>query len=478
VVGFAGVTGQKHMNGTHARGNVQDEANERQVDTGTGMSHGTTLPSWRFTADAWRWARRLNVGYVDAAFRARSARVIPASARARFIRMGIPADVVDDTLGRIRRANDWSSKWVETAQRFLGDFRRQTSAANIREAAQARQLAALCYHAAQIFEPFDPMTVRKCRSAAASLFTQALPQLHPNVRHLWIPWRSKSLPAYFELPELVSEPVGLVVVLNGASMSKEETFTWCGPLIDHGYDVIAMDSPGTGEATGVGSVGPDQDDILDGIIEMFRNEPMIDLSRVVAVGASLGGNQAVRAAAHDRRIMAAVAVTPPYDPARWIHRASPLLHGELGLLVDGKLVPGARDMIAGFSLEDVSLASRQPMLIFGGGRDVIVPPTEAQLLAKRVGGRATLVWYPTGGHCLYELVDQWMFEAAVWIDAVADARGSGGPQDSPARVAAMAARALELTEYVPQFGPGGLEAEDESDEYARLLTTDAGNRQD
>ncbi len=465
------------MNGTHARSNVQDEANEQQVETGTENNHGTTLPSWRFTADAWRWAGRLNVRYVDAAFRARSARVIPVSGRARFIRMGIPEDVVDDTLGRIRRANHWSSQWVETAQRFLGDFRRQTSAANVREAAQARQLAALCYHAAQIFEPFDPMTVRKCRSASAALFTQALPQLHPNVRHLWIRWRSKSLPAYLELPEPVSEPVGLVVILNGASMSKEETFAWRGQLIDHGYAVIVMDGPGTGEATSIGNIGPDQNDILDGVFEMFRNEPTIDLSRVVALGASLGGNQAIRAAAHDRRIIAAVAVTPPYDPARWIHRASPLLQTELGLIADHKLVPEARDMVAGFSLEDVSLASRQPVLIFGGGRDVIVPPTEAQLLAKRVGGRATLVWYPAGGHCLYELVDQWIFDAAVWIYEVALSIRSGGPQDSPAQLAAMAARALELAEYVPKSASDDWETGEESGEYARLLTDHAGGHQ-
>lgn len=466
------------MTDTRAEHDVQDDASDQQAETGTSAPKGTTLRSWRYAPDAWRWTRRLNLRYVDAAFRARSARIIPASARVRFIYMGIPADVVDDTLGRIRRADDWSNQWIEAAQRFLGDSRRQTSASNVREAAQTRKLAALCYHAAQIFEPFDPRTVRKCRAAAASLFTQTLPQLYPHVRHLWIPWRSKSLPAYLEVPDPVSEPVGLVVILNGASMSKEETFAWSGRFVDRGYAVIALDSPGTGEATGIAESHPDQDDILDGIFEMFKDEPMIDLRRVVALGTSLGGNQAVRVAAHDRRIMASVAVTPPYDPARWIHRASPLLQNELDLLAEGKMIPEMLDLVAGFSLKEASVDGRQPMLVFGGGRDVVVPPTEAQLLAERVGARATLVWYPAGGHCLYESLDQWTFEAAVWIDAVADALRDEELQDDSAQVAAVAGRALEASEYEPKSVFGGSEDDEEFAEYARLISYDQPGNED
>lgn len=429
-----------------------------------------SLPAWRYSGDAWRWARRLDFRKVDMLFRARSARVLPSSARARFIGLGIPPEVVDETLGRIRRAGEWSDRWIETAQRFLGDTRRQESAQNWREAAQARQLAAMCYHAAQIFEPSDRRTVRKCRAAAASLFTQTLPMLHPNARHLWIPWRSRSLPALFQVPEPVDEPVGLVVVLNGASMSKEETFGWSGRFLDHGFAVLDLDSPGTGEATGVADASADQDDILDGVFEIFADESMIDLDRVVVVGSSLGANQAVRAAAHDRRILASIAVTPPYDPERWLHRASPLLQMELGLMVEGEAVQEVWDTVAEFGLDTVVDEAQQPMLIFGGGRDVIVPPTEAQLLAERVGERATLVWYPKGGHCLYDAVDQWTFEAAIWAEAVAAASRDPETARDVARVSAIAREALETAEYRPApVDTSDPDDEDGFSEYARLI---------
>lgn len=430
------------------------------------------LQTWRYVSDAWRLAQRVDIRYVDMVFRARSARILPTSARARFIEMGIPADVVTETLGRIRRADQWSTQWIETAQRFLGESRRQVSAMNTREAAQTRQIAALCYHAAQIFEIFDRLTMSRCRAAASSLFTQTLPVLYPNVRHMWIPWRSTSLPALFQLPDPVPGPVGLVVILNGTSMSKEETLKWHDRFLEQGYAVMSLDSPGTGEATSIAGAAADQDDVLDGVFTIFEREPMLDLSRVVVLGASLGGNQAVRVLAHDRRLMAAVAVSPPYDPERWLDRVNPLLMRELEFMVDEDSIPETRERVAEFSLERSVAASRQPMLVFGGGRDLLVPPNEAQLLAAKAGERATLAWYPTGGHCLFGMTDQWTFEAATWIRAIGAARRDRNLARDPSRLAAIGQKALESAVYEPRTPVVLSDEADDFTEYARLLPDD------
>jgi alpha-beta hydrolase superfamily lysophospholipase len=433
---------------------------------------GTTLPSWRYAPDAWRWSRRLNRRYVDFAFRMRSARVIPPSVRHRLLIMGIPPEIVDMTLGAIRNSHAWADQWIESAQRYLGDYRRQVSAANLPEAAQAQFLAAMCYHAAQIFELDDERIVRQCRAAAASLFAHSLPYLHPNVRHIEIPWRSRSLPAYIRTPEPLTRAVGIVVLLNGASTSKEETFAWGDRFIEQGYAALAIDSPGTGEATGVGEYLPDQDDILDGVFDLFSDEPLIDLRRIAVVGVSLGGHQAVRCAANDRRIMAAVAVTPPYDPARWIHRASPILHQQLGLLVGGHFDADAAERVAAFSLHAAASNSRQPLLVFGGGRDVVVPPSEAQLLAHRAGERATLVWQAAGGHCLYDDMDEWTFEAATWISAVAEARQDPSLRGDVNQIAGRARHILSTRPYVPKPEPVPYGSTDDATEYARVIEHD------
>lgn len=439
-------------------------------DAATGM----TPDGWRYAPDVWRVARRVDMRYVDTIFRLRSAAVIPNAHRGRFIEMGIPPEIVNETFRAIRRARDWSVRWTETAQRFLGEFRRQASGSNPRDAEKARHLAALCYHAAQIFELEDERVVRQCRAAAASLFTLSLPVIYPNARHIWVPWRTASLPAYFLAPDRVTEPLGLVVFLNGVSMSKEETIAWGTRFLERGYAILALDSPGTGEASAIGDAEGDQDDILDGVFEIFRDEPMIDLRRVVVAGASLGGNQAVRAAAYDRRIMATVAVTPPYEPQRWIRKANPLLLQEMGMIRDGMVVPELWEKVDHFSLTDAAHDSRQPILVFGAGRDLMVPSTDAQHLAKAEGERATLVWYPRGGHCLYEAMDQWTFEAATWIEAVAvaEAMHDSEPRRDVAAVSAHARSVLKAADYTPRPRAAGLEPEEEFDEYARLLGED------
>ncbi len=428
-----------------------------------------TPKGWRYAPDAWRLARRVDMRYVDFLFRSRSAAVMPPEMRARFVEMGLPPDIVQETLRTIRRGRDWSTHWIETAQRFLGEFRRQTSAGNSHDAAKARHIAALCYHAAQIFELEDERTVRQCRAAAASLFTLSLPTIYPNARHIWVPWRTTSLPAYIVAPEHIDEPMGLVVLLNGVSMSKEETIAWHPRFLAGGYAVLALDSPGTGEATGTGDGAGDHDDILDGVFELFRNESMIDLSRVVVLGASLGANQAVRVAARNRRIMATVAITPPYDPGSWIRRASPLLLQEMGLIRDGEVVPEMWEQVAEFTLADAARQLRQPLLVFGAARDVLVPPTDAQHLARAAGERATLVWYQRGGHCLYEAVDQWSFEAMTWIRAVEEGRADPLLRGDVAAISARARKALEAAEYQPLAHHGSAESAPEIDEYARII---------
>ncbi len=380
-----------------------------------------SIPQGRYAPDAWRWVARFSDRHARSVLRLRSARVLPTSMRARFLAMDIPNDILDTTLASITSPDKWANAWIETAQRFLGDYRRQVSSKHLLEAAQARRLAALSYHAAQMFGTGDERTIRTCRAAAASLFAQAQPYVYPDARRLAIPWRAHRLPAYVQTPSGNSGRRGLVVMLGGASTSKEESFAWAESFLRAGMAVLSLDSPGTGEASGVPNPHADDDDVLDGVFEIMQNEPSVDLSQVSIVGVSLGGNLAVRCAAYDRRIMSTVAVTPPFDPARWIGRANPLLIQQLGSLMDTR-AEDPYEASSRYSLYESVSRLKCPLLVFGAGHDLVVPPSEAQLLTVRGGALASLVWYPHSGHCLYDAIPTWTAEAATWISSVAAAR--------------------------------------------------------
>ena len=414
----------------------------------TTSATGTSLPTWRLEADAWRWVKRFGRRHANTMLRWRSAVVIPAGLRARFVTMGLPAEVIDETLREIRALDDWSDVWIETAQRFLGDSRRQTSAKNDFEAAKARWLAALCYHAAQTVQlQDDDRTVVMCRAASASLFAQAQPAVYPAARPVAITWRASQLPGYLIAPE-TTRPVGVVVLLNGADTAKEETIAWAPAFLRAGYAVLALDSPGTGAATSGLSASADQDDVLDGVYELLQDEPLIDLRRIYVAGVSMGGNQAIRCAAYDRRIAGVIAVTPPYDPPRWLGHASPLLAHEIASFTEGDAERDPADVAAEYSLYQAASVVRVPVLIFGAARDLVVPPSESQLLANRIGAKATLVWYEKAGHCLSDVIPAWTADAAAWLVALDEARETLGAYPEAESLAAVARDAL--TQSAPE----------------------------
>lgn len=370
---------------------------------------------WNRSSDVWRLSSRLSPRRIDLFLRLRTARKIPLSFRARFMAMRIPADIVDYTLGDVRGLDDWMPAWNRTAQQYLSEARREDSAGRWFEAAVARRHAAMCYHAAHFVTDTDPRTVRALKAAGVAAFSQAVTRLMPETRRIDLPWRTHRLPAYLSFPARYAGPHPLVVMLNGATTTKEELLLWADRFLDRGIAVMTLDWPGTGEAANL-TLTADCDDITDGLIELAASEPALDPEMVTLLGFSLGGSVAIRAAALDRRIAACIAVTPPYEPRAWIHYVNPIVRQQLLLLAkDPDLI---EPLLNEFSLADVISKLRSPLLVFGAGRDLVVPPEESLHLAAAVGELATLVWYRNGSHGLYEYLDDWTDLAAQWVGAM------------------------------------------------------------
>jgi dipeptidyl aminopeptidase/acylaminoacyl peptidase len=161
---------------------------------------------------------------------------------------------------------------------------------------------------------------------------------------------------------------------------------------------------------------PDCDDFLEGVIAVVSSEPAIDATRIGLVGFSLGGAVAAIAAAKDRRVGAIVAVTPPYDSRPWFARAQPLLRRHLATIAGGE--EQLARLTSAFALPGIIERVRCPVLVFGAGRDLIVPPEEAIRFCVAAGERGTLLWYPDGRHGLYEELADWTTETARWLNAV------------------------------------------------------------
>ena len=336
--------------------------------------------------------------------------------KARFRAMRIPEQTINDVLSSIRSLTGWMDAWNLAAQRFLTEARGEERSGRWQEAAIARINAAMCFHIAHLVTDSDPRTLRTLRASSVTTFAQAVPRLMPEVRKISLPWRTRSLPAYVAVPPTGQGPFPLFVLLNGATTCKEELLLWTMPMLDKEIAVMTIDWPGTGESASFSSPLADCDDLTDGVFEFVASQELLDAEMVAIGGISLGGSVAIRCAAFDRRLLGAMAVTPPYDPLAWLSYVNPLVR--LQLMTVAADSDSAEEMVAEFSLADLISRVRSPMLVFGAGRDMVVPPEESIALASAAGDLATLVWYPEGGHGLYSQLDDWIGLTGDWVSSL------------------------------------------------------------
>ena len=369
----------------------------------------------RASRQFWRVARYVTPERVNRLLRLRSAAGLPVS-RGRFLAMGLPEETVEAVLRHIWSLQGWDLSWTWAGQRFLSESRRHATGQRPREAAIARQQAALCYHAATIGIIDSIKKLRTLRAARTTLFSQSLPIMWPTVTRVEPVWRTTVLPGYLARPAASDGPAPLVVLLNGSTTAKEETLLWAGPLLDRGLAVLCLDWPGTGEAALELDITADCDDFTDGVLALAHADPGLDETRVALLGFSLGGALAVRAGAADRRIAAVITVTAPYDAAQWLHWASPVVIAHLTATV------GSADAVAAlereFALPGLVEALTCPLLVIGAGADLVMPPSESLRLCAAAGENGTLIWFPDEGHGLYDAVDVWVDDAGRWLQGI------------------------------------------------------------
>ncbi|MBA2520929.1 MAG: alpha/beta fold hydrolase [Chloroflexia bacterium] len=399
---------------------------------------GMTPRFGRGSRQFWRLARHLTPERLNRVLRLRSASGLPIS-RSRFWAMGLPEETVEAVLGHIRSLQGWDLAWTWAAQGFLGESRRHATAGRVREAAVARQHAALSYHAATIGVTDNIKKLRTLRAARTTLFSQALPVLMPEVTRVEPVWRASVLPGYLVRPA-AGGPTPLVVLLNGSTTAKEETVLWTGPLVAHGLSVLCLDWPGTGESALELGITADCDDFTDGVIALARDDPALDEDSVVLLGFSLGGALAVQAAVADRRIAAVVAVSAPYDASRWLRFASPVMVDHLVATAGG---PDAVDELERrFALTGIAEALTCPLLVVGAGADLVMPPSESLRLCAAAGENGTLLWFPDEGHGLYDAVEQWTGDVGRWVRGLFDVTST--PVDPAAALGDPFADSLDL----------------------------------
>jgi pimeloyl-ACP methyl ester carboxylesterase len=314
----------------------------------------------------------------------------------RFITNGVDYNDFVRTTSGLKRWEDWLDAWTQTAEAHLALAREAGAAGRARSAGEAYARAAVCLHFAKFVWVVDAQRNRETTERAVAALYAAHRLLDPTAERVEAPLDGHAVVGNLRRPAGVTRSP-LVVLIPGLDSTKEEFFGWENVFLARGMATLSLDGPGQGETGFVLGIRPDYEVAVAAMLDALEHRDDLDMERVGAVGVSLGGYYAPRAAAFEPRLKAVAGISGPYDMgANWeglpgLTRATLAHH--TGAADDDEAREKAGELCLAGVLEHLT----QPALIVTGRRDRLIPWQDTKRIADEAPN-ATWVLYDDGTH--------------------------------------------------------------------------------
>jgi dipeptidyl aminopeptidase/acylaminoacyl peptidase len=314
----------------------------------------------------------------------------------RLIANGVDYNDFRRVTSSLDRWEDWLDAWTETADGHREDAEQARAAGQDLSAGEAFLRAAVAYHFAKFVWVVDAERNRATTAKAIAAMAAAHRLLDPTAERVETPFDGARLAANLRLPAGDGRPP-LVILIPGLDSTKEEFFHLEDVFLRRGMATLSMDGPGQGESGFELHIRPDYEVAVAAMLDALAGRADVDLDRVGAVGVSMGGYYAPRAAAFEPRIRAVAGISGPFDmSANW--DALPQLTRETLQHHTGAASPEeARARAAELDLSGVAERIEQPALIVTGKLDRLIPWEDTRRIADAIPG-AEWVLYERGTH--------------------------------------------------------------------------------
>src|SRR5882672_3333915 len=352
----------------------------------------------------------LRPGFVRLSLRLGVARQMPAWAKLQFINSGVEPEDLDAVLGRITSLGSWVDEWQALGRDHETRGQEAQTVGDLAQAAHEFLAASAAYNFAQHVVFLDVNHKRLLHESCVRAYALAAPLFDPPARLFEVPFRRRVMRGYLRVPRAYGtngarRPAPVIVLFNGTNAVKEELHWWVEALLQQGFAVIAFDGPGMGHSFHRLSMVAEPRPVGDAILNEIEAHPELDINAVGMLGLSLGGYLAIRMAAHDPRIRAVAAVSPPYALDVYWNITLAGMRRELAALY------GIDEREMGAEIERITLAGvidtlRCPLMLTAGGHDHLTPGREAWRIFEDARCEREMVFYPRGGHeCFNVLAD-------------------------------------------------------------------------
>ncbi len=338
----------------------------------------------------------------------------------RFLAQGVDYnDFVRVTAG-VQRWEQWLDAWAAAGEVHAALARDAEERGRRISAGEAYVRAALCFHFARFVWLVDLERHRWAARQAVAHLRAAHRHLDPTAERVEVPFPGAPLVANLRRPPEATRPP-LALLLPGLDSCKEEFFHWENVFLVRGMATLSLDGPGQGESGFATTIRPDYEVAVAAALDALSRRRDLALERVGAVGVSLGGYYAPRAAAFEPRLRAVASVSGPCNFAEcW--EGLPQLTREAFRHYSGAAdEQEARRRADRLDLSGVLSRLRQPLLVVAGKLDRLIPWEQAERMAA-AAPRAELVLYPEGTHVCNNipykyrpLVADWMKETLAGV---------------------------------------------------------------
>ena len=201
----------------------------------------------------------------------------------------------------------------------------------------------------------------------------------------------------------------------GLDSTKEETDAYEQPFHPRGMATLAFDGPGQGEGQYEFGIRGDYEVPVKAVIDYVETRGDLDTNRIGMWGVSLGGYYAPRAAAFEQRIKACIALGGPFDWGAAWDTLPELTRNTFQARSRSRDAAEAKQKAKTLSLAGLAQNITCPIFIVNGRHDRVVPPADAERLAREVKGPATLVMVEDGNHIANNRAYRWRSQSADWM---------------------------------------------------------------
>ena len=350
----------------------------------------------------------------------------------RFLMAGVDYTDFQRTTARTETWDGWLDAWSDTAQEHLDLAREAEEQGHDVTAGEAYLRAAVAFHFGKFVWVLDEERHHVATQKSIAALNDALRLLDPTAERIEPPLGDATMAANLRRPAGLERPP-LVVIIAGLDSTKEEFFRLEELFLKRGMATLSLDGPGQGETAFQMPIRPDYEVALAAALDALDGRADLDLDRVGALGVSMGGYYAPRAAAGEPRVRAVAGISGPFCMGECWDGLPDLTRETFANRSHAHDEDEARARAYELDLEPVIDGLRQPALMVTGRLDRLIPWQQTQRIADRApNGR--FVVYEDGNHVVANvayksrpLVADWLADQLGAIAAPSAAAASGAP---------------------------------------------------